>query len=249
MVLPMPQEQNDNNEETTHLSEAELRDLVVVCLPAHDTEAFYLISRLEEAGIPAAQIADTMRYPGTVPDIRVPRALLGKAKEVVDTAREEAKKRALSDAQETTDVDEKDMTRDPVLIAMTELQHLPMEEKRGELILRTIDWFAKGKSDEEIARYLAVAGLTPDETHGLVREIQQQHQARLKTSQVQQRHMSFALIFFGILVIVAARVLFERHTMGVTLGFLLIGLGMVVMYASNRKVEDSALAKEPESKK
>jgi len=96
--------------DTTHLSDAELHDVVVITTAINEAEALYLMTRLEDSGIPVLRTADAINYhnPIKTPEIRVPRTLVARAQEIIDTARAEAKARALENAFDFDEVDEKD---------------------------------------------------------------------------------------------------------------------------------------------
>jgi len=192
---------DDTNLDTTHLSDAELHDVVTVATAFNEAESMYLGNRLEESGIPVLRTAESVNYFSPNPRIRVPRTLQKRAQEVIETARAEAKARALEDAFNVEEVDEKDAKKDPLIRTMTQLKSLPQDQKLPELALYIIEWFAAGRSNADIARYLSLAGLTPDEARALVADVYENQRDRIRQTRESNASTSPIFTALGILLL------------------------------------------------
>jgi len=188
--------------DTTHLSDAELHDVVVLTRAVNEAEALYLKNRLEESGVPVLRTADAINYHNPIkePEIRVPRVLVARAQQVVDAARAEAKSRAIENAFESDELDASDIARDPLLGEMAQMAALPKDEKLPELALLVADWFKAGKNNEDIARYLALAGLTPDESRDLVADVYENQKARAAHKQLSNARFGGLFAVLGVLI-------------------------------------------------
>jgi len=199
----MPPDDSDDAD-TIHLSDAELHDVVVLTTAVNEAEALYLMNRLEDSGIPVLRTADAVNYHNPIknPEIRVPRVLVARAQEIVDVARQEAKARALENAFDVDEVDEKDARKDPLIREMARLATLPHDQKLPELALYIIEWFAAGRSSADIARYLSLAGLTPDEARALVADVYENQQERLREKREANATLGPLLTAAGALLLV-----------------------------------------------
>jgi hypothetical protein len=133
---------------------------------------------------------------------------------------------------------------------MSTLMDVPMSEKRYLLIEKTIQWFSVGRTDAEIARYLAVAGLTPEESQDLVREIHTGHQAHFKTAQGRRHDIGLALLGLGAMCFLVTMFALPAHRKGpgVWATMICVFIGLAVIYGASRSPGQSALNPENEKK-
>lgn len=236
-------DKSDAAAHTTHLSDAELHDVIVVATAANEAEMLYLSERLEEAGIPLARLSESIRYHNPLssrPEIRVPRVLAIRAREIIDAARVEAEHRAVDNAfdQESVEqIDAKDVKRDNTLALMLTLKSLPAHERNPQLALCIIDWFASGRSNIDISRYLAAAGLTQDEARALVADVYEQQKDEIQRKQAAGWNRGLIFIVLGVLVFAVG----SRPMLGVIVAM----IGLAIMYNSSKS---PGLLQKPEVK-
>jgi len=89
---------------------------------------------------------------------------------------------------------------DPILSDMTRLSALPHDQKLPELALYVTEWFAAGKDNDDIARYLETAGLTPDESRTLVADVYENQKARVAHKQLSNARFGGLFAVLGVLI-------------------------------------------------
>lgn len=91
---------------------------------------------------------------------------------------------------------------DPLLSDMTKLAELPRDQKLQELSLYVSDWFSAGKNNDDIARYLAAAGLTPEESRELVADVYQNQKIRVARKQISNARFGGLFAILGVLIFI-----------------------------------------------
>jgi hypothetical protein len=170
-------EPSDQPEDLQDLTPAELQDLVLLERTGSVPEAGFLVSLLEDEGIPAVihgeSLSGLTAGEWSLPEVRVPRVLLDEAKAIIVKGRDAARTRGIEDAFSEEKIEEEvtDHRTDPEMVEM-QLLSQDTPAVRDELLAAKIaKWTVEGINPVRVAQYLAVAGLSLDEAAVLVKTV------------------------------------------------------------------------------
>ncbi|MCZ7645404.1 MAG: DUF2007 domain-containing protein [Planctomycetota bacterium] len=166
---------------------SQLANLVNLATVGSTGELVYLLNALEEAGIPCSSSGDHVHMPfghGVLESrILVPREFLNRAREVVTQARKDAEVRGHLDAFQPENVEEglDEAASHPGTSILVDLNLEENHElKMARLRVLLVEWLVDSSTPVEIARRLAVAGLTRLEAEALLEEVKDQESERLE---------------------------------------------------------------------
>jgi hypothetical protein len=159
------------------ISPAELQDLVLLERTGSVPEAGFLVSLLEDEGIPAVihgeSLSGLTAGEWSRPEVRVPRVLLDEAKAIILKGRDAARTRGIEDAFTEEKIEEEvaDHRPDPEMVEMQLINHDPPAVRDEKLAAKVAKWTVEGINPVRVAQYLAVAGLSLDEAAILVKTV------------------------------------------------------------------------------
>ena len=178
----------ESNEPTEplELSREDMQDLVMVERFKTVPEAGFLVALLEDEGIPAvihgASLSGMTLNEFFAPEVRVPRALLEQAREVIAKDREQARERGVEDAFTEEKIEEEllDPRPDPDMDEMSRLSTEAADPRREKLQVFIAKWLVEGVSSVRMSQYLAVAGLSREEADALIQTVKEKRQDLLE---------------------------------------------------------------------
>jgi len=159
------------------ITPAELQDLVLLERTGSVPEAGFLVSLLEDEGIPAvvhgASLSGLAASEWIRPEVKVPRVFLDEAKAIIAKGRDTARARGIEDAFSEEKIDEEmsDERVDPEMTEMQQLKDEPKNVRDEKLAAKVAKWTVEGINPVRVAQYLAVAGLSLDEAADLVKTV------------------------------------------------------------------------------
>jgi hypothetical protein len=169
-------------EESDELTREELQDLVIVERVQSVPEAGFLVALLEDEGIPAiihgASLSGMTLAEFFAPEVRVPRALLEQAKEVIAADRAKARERGVEDAFTEQKIQEElsDKREDTDMAEMNRLNTESAVPRNEQLAAFIAKWLVEGTNPVRMCQYLAVAGLSREEAEALIRNVKEKRQ-------------------------------------------------------------------------
>jgi hypothetical protein len=190
---------NQEPEDASDITAAELRDIVAAADGVSDAEALCLVDALEESGIPA--VAEPQRVEGAFQGNRiyVPRRFHAHARAVIAQARAQAQARGVEQAFDIENIAETtDNTRDEVLMAMFALRAETAEARSEKLSQYAAVWLRDGVSAVYMAKCLAAAGLRRDEAEAFVAAQTERQRASCDKPCGQRRALGAILILYGV---------------------------------------------------
>lgn len=187
-VKPMP--------EQPQLSEEELHDVVVVSVAANELEAIAMINSLEDDGIPAMKRGGIVHLGSAQQvDVLVPRVLLDQARCGVEKFRAAASERGVEEAYKPENIEEQwnDSKQTKQMELMTKLGTTEVPDRERVLFDFISSAIADNMPATEMARCLAVAGLSQPEAEALVAHVKSERQ-ELVREKLESRSTNYLIV-------------------------------------------------------
>lgn len=223
------------------LSPEEMQDIVVVAITRTVPEAIFLSNTLEDAEIPVVSRNDnTQGLTAAAYETRicVPRVLQARAKEIIDKARSASEQGKLDDTfdPETVAESAKDAPQDPLLERMLRLKEAAPETRKTELEAFVLECLKSDVATNDIARYLAAAGLDKYQAEDMLDQVREAHGPKIDAEQSNQDAIGMLMIVGAVVIFFGQFTVFPRSSVPVIIlpvGLLVAGVSRLMKTRSN----------------